>query len=123
MIGHRLLEPVERTLDAVDSGQSALVEEGRRHDHHREVDHARDRHRDHHIDLLEAEDAPPLVGVPPHDPPLGQRGVQVDDVRHHGRADDPRGQQHALGAAEARHQQVAGHIARVGAGIEDLERE
>ena len=42
---------------------------------------------------------------------------------HHGRADDSGGEQHALGAAEARHQQVAGHVAGVRAGVDDLEHE
>ena len=37
----------------------------------------------------------------PDHPPLGQRRVQVDDVRHHRRADDPGGQQDALGAARS----------------------
>ena len=44
----------------------------------------------------------PLVVVSPDDPALGQRRVQVDDVRHHRRPDDPGGQQDALGAARSR---------------------
>ena len=88
------------------AAQPAAVEERRRHDHHREVDHAGERHRDHHVDLLEAEDAPPLAVVSPHDPALGERRMQVDDVRHHGGADDPGRQQDALGAGEPGHEQV-----------------
>ena len=49
------------------AAQSALVEQGRRHDHHREVDHAGERHRDHDVDLLEPQDPPALAVVSAHD--------------------------------------------------------
>ena len=41
-------------------------------------------------------------------PVAGQAGVQVDGVRHHRRAEHRGGQQHALGALEARHQPLGG---------------
>ena len=44
------------------------------------------------------------LGVGADDAPLRQRGVQVDHVRHHGGAEDARGQQHALGVGELRRQ-------------------
>ena len=92
-------------------------------DHHREVDHARERERDHDVDLLEAEDLLLLLVVAADDPPLGQRRVQVDDVRHHRRADDPGGEQDALGAGEAGDEEVLGDFAAVGVGVEELEDE
>ena len=42
--------------------------------------------------------------VAPDDPVLRERGVQVDHVRHHGRAEDPDGEQDALRALEAGHE-------------------
>ncbi len=63
---------------------------------------AGDAHRDDHVDELEVEDALLLLLGDPDDPVLRERGVQVDDVRHHRRADDPDGEEHALGPVEAR---------------------
>ena len=103
--------------------QAALVEEGRRHDHHREVDHAGERHRDHDVDLLEPRMRRRSLVVAAHDPALGERRVQVDDVRHHGGADDSRREQHALGAAEPGPEQVARNLAGGGVRVEDLEPE
>ena len=56
------------------------------------------------------------------DAPLRQRGVQVDDVRHHGRAEDAGCQQDALGAVEAGHEAVR-DAGRRGVGMEHLEGE
>ena len=63
---------------------------------------ARDAHRDHHVDQLEAEDPALLLLGRAHDPVLGERRVEVDHVRHHGRADDPDREENALGALERR---------------------
>jgi hypothetical protein len=49
--------------------------------------------------------------------------VQVDDVWHHGRADDPGGEKDALGAGEAGHEEVLGDFAAVRAGVDQLEDE
>ena len=49
--------------------------------------------------------------------------MQVDDVRHHGGADDPGRQQDALGAAEAGDEEVRGDVAGVGLRPDDLEPE
>jgi len=46
--------------------------------------------------------------------------VQVHDVRHDRRADDPGGQQDALRAAEAGHDEVGRDVPRVGARVDDL---
>ena len=54
---------------------------------------------------------------------LRQRRVQVDDVRHHGRAEDAGGQEHALGAGEARREEALHGGAAVGVRVKDLERE
>ena len=42
--------------------------------------------------------------VAPDDAPLREGRVEVDDVGHAGRAEDPDGEQHALGAVEAGHE-------------------
>ncbi len=68
---------------------------------HRHVDHARHAHGDQHVEALEAEHAPALVVARRLDPPLGERRVQVDHVRHHGGAEDAGGQQQRVGAREA----------------------
>jgi len=62
----------------------------------------------------------PLAVVPAHDPPLGQSRVQVDHMRHHRRADDACGEQDALGAREARREQVFGDLAAIRMRLEDL---
>ena len=99
------------------------MEDGGGHDQHRHVDEPGDRHRDHDVDLLEAEDAPALVGIRADHAPLRQRRMQVDHVRHHGRAQDSRGQEHALGVGELRRQQPLHGRGAVGVRVEDLERE
>ena len=53
---------------------------------------------------LEAEDAPLLLLGRADDAVLGERGVEVDDVRHHRRAEDPDREQDALRALEAGHE-------------------
>ena len=45
------------------------------------------------------------LGIRADHAPLRQRRVQVDHVRHHGRAQDAGGQEHALGVGEARREQ------------------
>ena len=80
-----------------------LLPEGRGgHDQHRGVDQPGDAHRDHDVDQLEAEEPVQLLRIARHDPVLGQRRVQEDDVRHHGRAEDADRQQDALGPVEPR---------------------
>ena len=54
------------------------------------------------VDALEAQQLAALGVVARPDAVLGQRRVQVDDVRHHRRAEDAGGQQHAVGPVEAR---------------------
>ena len=54
---------------------------------------------------------------------LGQRRVQVDDVGHHRRADDPGGEQDALGAVKPGMNRCVGDVAGVGLRVEDLEPE
>ena len=58
-----------------------------------------------------------LVGLG-HEPVLRQRGVQIDHVRHDGRADDPDREQRALAAPELGIDGVLGHrvVVRVGEG-------
>jgi hypothetical protein len=83
---------------------------------------AADRHRDHDVDELEAEDPQARLGARADDAPLGQRRVQVDHVRHHGRAEDARGEQQRLRALKAR-DEAARDAAPRRVGEPDLERE
>ena len=66
-----------------------------RHDQHGQVDQPGRAERDDHVEPLEAEQFAALRVVDAVHPGLGQRGVQVDDVRHHGGPDDARHQQRA----------------------------
>ena len=72
---------------------------------------------------LEALDAPALRRGAALDPALGERRVQVDDVRHDGRTEDPGGEEQRLGAVEARDDEMPRDLARVRARHQRLERE
>ena len=76
-------------LERVDVAVAAAVERARRHHQHRHVDQPGDRHRDEHVDSRVAKERPCILVGLGHEPVLGQRRVQVDHVRHDGRADDP----------------------------------
>ena len=52
---------------------------------------------------------------------LHQRGVQVEVVRHHGRAEDAERDVERLGAGQRRHQHAERDAAPVGLGEEDLQ--
>jgi hypothetical protein len=88
------------SLDRVELGQAARVEQRCGDDQHRHVDQAGDAHRDRHVQALEAQQLAPLAVVARADAVLGERRVQVDDVRHDRRAEDAGGQQHAVGVLE-----------------------
>jgi hypothetical protein len=79
---------------------------------HGQVDQTGQPHRDHHVEPLGAQQRLLLGRVGRRDPVLGERAVQVDDVRHDRGAQDPGGEQHAVDALEAGHQ-PAGHRAGV----------
>ena len=81
------------------------------------------RHGDHDVDLLEAEDAAALAGVAADHAVLRERRMQVDDVRHDGRAENAGGQENALGAVEARLEEALQDGAAVGVRVEHLKRE
>ena len=83
------------SLSAVTS-LPGLPEGGRRHHQHGGVDQPGDPHRDQDVDQLVAEDAPLQRRGAGHDPVLRQRRVEVDDVRHHGGAEDAGRQQDTL---------------------------
>ena len=76
-----------------------LVEHARRHEQHRHVDQTREAHRRHDVDLLEGEHPLRFLFIRRDNAATRQVRVDVDDVRHHRRADDPDGQQ---GRAAAR---------------------
>ena len=80
-------------------------------------------HRDDYVDPLEALDPPELRIRAAPDAVLRQRRVQVDDVRHHGRAEDPRGEEQRIGPVEAGDNQMVRHLRGVGLRERDLEGE
>ena len=101
---HERLEPRVRALDRVDAGAARVVEDGCRDDEHRHVDDAGDPHRDDDVDLAEVEQPAALAVVARLEAILDERRVQVDDVRHHGRAEDPRREQDAVRPREPGHE-------------------
>ena len=72
---------------------------------------------------LEPLDPPQLGLGAAADAVLRQRRVQIDDVRHDGRAEDPGGEEQRLAALEARDDEVAGDLGGIGLRERDLERE
>ncbi len=115
-------EPVVDVVESRDAGQPGRVEDSRADQQHAHVDQPGDDHGDDHVDALEAEEALLLARVLPHDAALRQRRVEVDHVRHHRRAEDPGGEQHALRAVEAR-DQTRRRPGRARPGVEHLEGE
>ena len=123
---HQLVEAVVGALDRVDPVQRRLEEERRGDDQHRHVDEAGDPHRDRHVEALEAQQRALLVVVARPDAVLRERGVQVDDVRHHGRAEDAAGEQDAVAAVEARDEalrRLAGDEADLQRVVEEAEQD
>ena len=98
-----------RAVERIDVVQSFAEEDGRGDDEHGNVDQAGDRHRDQHVDPRVAVEGPSLVVVLRDDPVLRQRGVQVDHMRHHRRADDADGEQHGLVALEVGNDRMLRH--------------
>jgi hypothetical protein len=93
-----------RLLDRLDLRRAGVVEQGGGDDEHRQVDQPRGPHRDDDVHALEAQEALALLLTLGPYAVLGQRRVQVDDVRHDGRAEDAHGEQDAVGAVEVRDQ-------------------
>ena len=71
---------------------------------HRHVHQAREAERDHHVEPLEAQHATALGVVAAANTTVGQRGVQIDHVRHHRGPDDADGEKQCARAGEAREQ-------------------
>ena len=109
-----------RALDRVDPRQARAVERGRRDDQHRHVDHPGEPHGDEDVDPLEAEQPPALGDVTRADPVLGEGRVEVDHVRHHGRAEDADREQYGLATGEPGHQGVSPDRAERRVGHEEL---
>ena len=103
----RAAQRVERLVEALQRPDGPAVESSGRDGQHRDVDEARDAHRDDDVPTLEAKDLFLLLGGRAHHAALRERRVQVDDVRHHGGAEDAGAKQDAFGAVEARDEQAA----------------
>ncbi len=88
--------------DRAQARERGGVEELRGDGQHRHVDEAGEAERDDHVEALEAQHAAALAVVAAGHAAVGQRRVQVDHVRHHGRADDPDREVQRAGAVQAR---------------------
>jgi len=115
-------EPGVHHTEIFSPGDAAGVKDSRGDHQHAEVDQAGDRHRDDHIDAPEAVDPPALQVSLALDPMLGERRVEVDDMRHHGGAEDPDREIDTARSNEARNETSRGSRRR-GPGEQDLERE
>ncbi len=98
----------QRVVGGLDLGDVAVagVEGARRHHHHRHVDHARDGERDDDLAVGEPQHAAALLVVAHRRARLGEAGVKIDRVRHHGRADDADREKQRLGIRDLRHHHV-----------------
>src|SRR5689334_16757543 len=72
------------------------VKGGRRHVEHSHVYQSSQAHCNHYIGNTPAEDAPCFLLTARDNPLLGERGVQIDDVRHHGRPNDADREEYTL---------------------------
>ncbi len=91
-------------------------------DEHAGVDEPGEPEREDDVDHLEPEHLAPLLGGAADHAPLGERRVQVDDVRHHGRAEDADGEQDRAAAGE-RGDESAGDLGGLRAREEHLRAE
>src|SRR4029077_8304244 len=80
-------------------------------------------HRDDDVDQLEVVDLPPRFRVGADDALLRERGVQVDDVWHHRRTEDPGREQDRGAAVEMRHKRVRRYGAPRWTRLQDLQAE
>ena len=99
------------------------MEEFRCDGEHAHVDQPGEAEGDDHVEALEAEHAGSLGVVVNRHAALRERGVEVDGVRHHGRADDPDREVEGLGRAELRRQEALDAVGRRGADLEGLVEE
>ena len=88
-------------LDLRDLGMAGM-ERARRHHHHRHIDQAGDGQRDDDFAVGKSQHLAPLVVVASRHPRLGQAGMQIDRMRHHGGADDADREQQRFGVGELR---------------------
>ncbi len=114
------LERLVRAVERVDVEEARAEERRRSHHEHRDVDQAGDRHRDDHVDARVAEERLRVLVRLGHEPVLGQRRVEVDDVRHDRRAEDPDREEERLAAAELRHDRVVEDRAVLRVGEDEL---
>src|SRR6266496_1663156 len=78
--------------EVADTGLAGLVEQGRGDAEHRQVDRTGEAEPDDAVPRVVPQQRLAFVPVRRTDPVLLQCRVEVDDVRYHGRADDPDGQ-------------------------------
>jgi hypothetical protein len=95
-----------RPLQRFHVVQAAPEEDGGGDDEHRDVDQAREGHRDQHVDPRVPVQRLRLRVVLRDDPLLRERRMEVDDVRHHRCAEDPDREEHRLVALEVRNDGV-----------------
>ena len=110
-------------VDRVDAGQTRAVEELGGDGQHGQVDQPGEAERDDHVGALEPKHAGALGVVVDGHAALGERGVEIDGVRHDGRADDPDREVQGLGRAESRRQEALEAVVRGRADLEGLVEE
>ena len=93
-----------RLADGVQSGQRRGVEGAGGHGEHRHVHQADQAQSREHVQLLEPEQAAAVAVIVAGRAVLGHGRMQVDDMRHHGSAEDPDRQVQRAGAIQAGHQ-------------------
>jgi hypothetical protein len=88
-------------LERAQPGQPTGVEQLGRNGEYRQVEQAGKAKRNDQVEALEADHSGALPVVAARHSPLGERGLKVDRVRHHGGADDPGRDVERAGAAHA----------------------
>ena len=98
----------QRVIGGFDLGHLGMagVERAGRHHHHGDVDETGDRKRDDDFAVGESQDHAPVIVVADRHPRLGQAGMQINRVRHHGGADDADRQHQRLGVGQLRRDEV-----------------
>ena len=93
---------------------TAAIEDRRRHEEHRAVDQAGKPDRDPDVEALKLEDAVRVGAAALWHTVAGERGMQVDDMGHHRRAEDTNREQHAAGPGDLRRDGVEGDLSQSG---------
>src|SRR5260370_19558100 len=101
---------------------SMSKESGCSHVEHRHIDEPCQTHSNHHIWDAPAKDTPRFLLTARDDAMLGERGVQVDDMRHHRGPNDTYREEDALRPAQPGNNGMEAHLAPIRTGEEGLDQ-